>query len=249
MQTVDHDAVKLAVGDQQYSLANHWFWDHFANGWELETLEVLRRHLKPDQAYVDIGAWIGPTVLYAHALGCPRIYAVEANPPSFAHLVRNLSQNPDLQKAVHATNACISDTRGEITFGSEEATSAASIRNGVFRIPAFSIRDYLSLYSIANVSLLKVDIEGSEHRLMGDIEFLAKELTCPIFLSLHPQFYQDRQELWAFMERVEQFYTATDSHEMPVSFEQLREMIFSTEDRPRWGTDYGNFFEVLLQPR
>lgn len=248
MQTAEAELVRLAVGEQTYELAPHWFWDQFANGWELETLEVLRRYLKPDQNYVDIGAWIGPTILYAHAVGCRRIFAVEANPPSFGQLVRNVSLNPELQKSVHVSNCCISDCRGEITFGSEEATSAASIKGGVFRVPAFTLRDYLSLYSISNVSLLKIDIEGSEHRLLGDVEFLAKEFHCPIFLSLHPQFYTDRSELWDFMMEVQQHYSAFDAHEMPVSFDQLREMIFSTEERPRWGTDYGNFFEILLKP-
>lgn len=34
-----------------------------AGGWEPETFAVLDQHLSPDRDYVDIGAWIGPTVL------------------------------------------------------------------------------------------------------------------------------------------------------------------------------------------
>ncbi|MEY8839315.1 FkbM family methyltransferase, partial [Cribrihabitans sp. XS_ASV171] len=35
-----------------------------AGGWEPETFGVLERHLSAERDYLDIGAWIGPTVMY-----------------------------------------------------------------------------------------------------------------------------------------------------------------------------------------
>ena len=45
------------------------FWRRVGSGlWEPQTFEVFERFLRPDRSYVDIGAWIGPTVLYGAML-------------------------------------------------------------------------------------------------------------------------------------------------------------------------------------
>ena len=42
------------------------FWDRLEQGhWEPETLAVFDHYIGPETLHVDIGSWIGPTLLYA----------------------------------------------------------------------------------------------------------------------------------------------------------------------------------------
>ncbi len=239
----------LSIGSKNITLVEHWFWNEFVNGWELDTYRVFEKFINPSTCFVDIGAWIGPTVLFAHMLGAKRIFAVEANPPSFNHLVQNINLNPELQKIVHATNVCISDERKTVSFGSEKATSAASIKDSVFTVPAYPLQDYLEMHSISDIGLIKIDIEGSEHFLGKDLEHVAKEHGCPVYLSLHPPLYTDKAPLREFIEKLDKSYNFFDPEETAITSDRLLEMVLSNEPSPSWGTQYGNFFEVLLKVR
>jgi len=42
---------------------NHWFWKLYKD-WEVETFRVFQ-HFVPGKVVLDIGAWIGPTALWA----------------------------------------------------------------------------------------------------------------------------------------------------------------------------------------
>ena len=54
---------------------NHWrFWRKAARGlWEPETLECLAQRLEPQMIVCVIGAWIGPTAIFA-ARHCSHVY-------------------------------------------------------------------------------------------------------------------------------------------------------------------------------
>ena len=69
------------------------FWRKAAAGkWEPETFAVLNAHLGPDRDYLDIGAWIGPTVLYG-ARKARRVVALEPDPVAFRALSWNIELN------------------------------------------------------------------------------------------------------------------------------------------------------------
>ena len=70
------------------------FWDKYEQGaWEPTTLDVLSRFLKHGSFYIDVGGWIGPTVLYAAALGA-EVVAFEPDDVAHAELAKNLELNP-----------------------------------------------------------------------------------------------------------------------------------------------------------
>jgi hypothetical protein len=68
--TRDGDDTTFWVNDCPQT-ANHRFWqDYFASGtWEAFTLDTIDTYVTPDSTYVDIGAWVGPTVLWAARRG------------------------------------------------------------------------------------------------------------------------------------------------------------------------------------
>lgn len=62
------------------------FWRRAGRGdWEPETFAVLDAHLRGDADYLDIGAWIGPTVLYA-ARKARHVWCFEPDPTAYRHL-------------------------------------------------------------------------------------------------------------------------------------------------------------------
>ena len=45
---------------------NENFWKELSNNrWEPDTFNILDHYLKCNMVYMDVGAWIGPTVCYA----------------------------------------------------------------------------------------------------------------------------------------------------------------------------------------
>src|SRR5271169_2276295 len=70
------------------------FWRRMQDGaWEPETLWLLDRLLTPGVEFYDIGAWIGPTTLFASMKGV-RVVAFEPDPVARKALATNLALNP-----------------------------------------------------------------------------------------------------------------------------------------------------------
>ncbi len=69
------------------------FWRKASSGtWEPETFAVLDRFLDRAHDYLDIGAWIGPTVLYG-ARKARHVWCFEPDPEAFRALVWNVELN------------------------------------------------------------------------------------------------------------------------------------------------------------
>lgn len=67
---------------------NVWFLEIYPT-WEITTFEVFDKYLDKDKYYIDIGAWIGPTVLYA-AQKTKRVIAFEPDNIAFNALKKIL---------------------------------------------------------------------------------------------------------------------------------------------------------------
>ena len=84
-----------ASAGERYRVApgNRKFWRKVDAGqWEPETFTVLARCLRADSVYVDVGGWVGPTVLFAAAQGAS-VYCVEPDPVAYERLLANLRIN------------------------------------------------------------------------------------------------------------------------------------------------------------
>ena len=69
---------------------NTAFWQEVASGaWESDTFAIFDRFLDQQHSYIDIGTWIGPTLLYGCQLA-RRTYGLEPDPIAFAELEANL---------------------------------------------------------------------------------------------------------------------------------------------------------------
>jgi FkbM family methyltransferase len=232
-----------------YRVEPHWFWPEFVNGWEEDTWNVFSRYLRPDQIFLDVGAWVGPTVLFAATLGASRIVAVEANPATAMHLTTTVGMNPSLSERVVVVNACVSNCRGKVPFGnadgSHSTSSASSLRGHGFEVEAVRLGDLISQNGLENIAFLKIDIEGAELPIAEDLRLLSKRRNLAVHLSLHPPFWErmgDPADLWRVLES----FRLETPQGTPITVAQVIARCTANDPYPIWGTPYGNFFEIVL---
>ncbi len=88
------------------------FWQEVAQGsWEPATFAIFERFLDPEHSYLDIGCWIGPTLLYGCQLA-KAAWGLEPDPLAFAELQQNMQLNRPLSDNVHPLNLCIATQSG-----------------------------------------------------------------------------------------------------------------------------------------
>jgi FkbM family methyltransferase len=174
-----------------------YFWEKvFANQWEEFTFRVFDHYLQPDKNYLDIGAWIGPTSLYA-AHRAKHTFAVEPDPIAFHELLANISLNPSIQHKITPINKALSHKSGikklyrRMHFGDSSSSLIPTLQQENFhKVEATTLKNLLEDYTVNDLSLVKIDIEGGEYVLLPSIKGYLKKYKPPLFLSIHPNFLQ-----------------------------------------------------------
>jgi hypothetical protein len=114
---------KAVSNEMEFDVVANKFWSWFNSGkygvgiWEPETREFYKEFVSPVKDIIDIGGWIGPTVLIAYSYNPKKIYVVEADTVNYQILKMNVMKNY-LQDKVELYNICISDeTNNIVNFG------------------------------------------------------------------------------------------------------------------------------------
>lgn len=176
---------------------NRWFWDSVRTGsWEPETYAVFDKHLTADSVYFDIGAWIGPTVLYAAHLS-KKAFAFEPDPVAFKELRKNVDLNQDNPaiSQVEIFQEAVSVETGSIELGtkSDGGDSLSSVllsdEDNSWKVPAISSKKMLEKAGDFDGKVFcKIDIEGFEYELLPNMQTLLQRPKTTLYISLHPQF-------------------------------------------------------------
>lgn len=177
----------LRVADDQPT-----YWDKVERGlWEPETLALIGEEAMPGTTFLDLGAWVGPTALYAAARGA-RVIALEADPVALAQLQRNLAVNPELATHIEVLARAVHATAGQVSFGARrkpgDSMSSVLIAPGTATWTADTITPLALAARIgANERLfVKMDIEGGEYELLPFMQPLADRPGCKVLVSFHP---------------------------------------------------------------
>jgi FkbM family methyltransferase len=122
---------------------------------------------------LDCGANVGVVTLYLKRQHpASRITAFEADPRISAALSKNIEENH--LAGVNVVTAAVWDEEGETSFVAEgsDAGGVASEYRGdsakLITVPSVRLRDVIA--SENQIDLLKLDIEGAEHRVLADCE-------------------------------------------------------------------------------
>ncbi len=217
------------------------FWRKASAGdWEPETFAVLDQYLSPDRDYLDIGAWIGPTVLYG-ARKARHVWCFEPDPTAFRHLAWNL----DLNKIhnVSAFGVALSDQFGVARMASvrgEPGDSTSSLlHDGAHGTDALTIawEQFEAANDLSGVSLVKMDIEGAEFFVLPALISWLKRQRPALLLSTHAPLLgdEDRAEKMGNLAELLSFYHTC-----------LREGPASPSDHPMTDEDALARFQTYL---
>jgi FkbM family methyltransferase len=180
-------------GNLEYFL----FWKY--KSWEEDTYRILWKYLDADHSYIDIGAWIGPTVLFA-AQTAKKTYAIEPDPYAFKELEKNVSLNPTLKQKISLHEKCINVSSGKVRFGSPSmgGDTISSLRFGdsenAWVVEGISFDDFVKENSIFDCNLIKMDIEGAEAMIIPTMSSYLEKYKQTLHLSIHPEFFDDPQK-------------------------------------------------------
>jgi FkbM family methyltransferase len=184
---------KITINNTDYQVTNPTrfddFWKHVGSGqWESSTINAITKNLKSGDVYIDIGAWIGPTVLAAASTGCI-VHAYEPDPVAFAELSANISANKT--DGITLNNAALFDRHGEMSFGSGRGDSLgdsiSSLMNGYgsIQVPVRDIAQEQMQDFFKSCKLLKIDVEGAEYVIMPRMASYLSEYKPSLLLSIH----------------------------------------------------------------
>lgn len=140
--------------------------------WEVAESDLLRRWLRPEMTFVDVGAHVGyMTLLGARAVGpAGWVVAVEASPANAALLRANVAANR--VGNVEVLEGAASDRSGRVELSLSPWNSGD---NRAYPVPemervevaAFRLDDVLGG---RQVDVVKVDTQGTDHRVVHGME-------------------------------------------------------------------------------
>lgn len=171
------------------------FWDWYEReDWEPETVAVYDRFLRPGATYVDLGAWIGPTVLLA-ASKAGRIVCAEPDPKAYPVLLENLALNPEVAAKTTAFPVAVGARDGDVVLSStgEGGDSNSSVMRpgdagARWTVEGVTIATLLERASIGSADFVKVDVEGAEYDIVPML------IRVPaLFVAMHPNLLLDKR--------------------------------------------------------
>jgi FkbM family methyltransferase len=164
--------------------------------WEPHLFSIFRQYLSSQNNYIDLGAFIGTTVLYGAQLA-RHCYAVEPNPLSYQYLLKNVALNDALRGKVTTYKGCIWNATGRcrLTAPVKPHGSASSIRHKTgpasWDVEAITFKRFLDRFHVTDVNFIKMDIEGAEAMVLPTMKDYLQQERPTILVSVHAFDYED----------------------------------------------------------
>ncbi len=168
------------------------FWKKVATGrWEPHTYKIISRFINVDTVYCDLGAWIGPTVIYA-AKKSKQVVCFEPDPFAYRYLCWNIELN-ELHN-VMAFNIALANRTAIQRMSSfrrhlgDSMTSLLADGQGKNRVDVLSLTwdDFIDLSKIDKIDFIKIDIEGGEFALLPTLKDYLSLHKPIVYMSTHP---------------------------------------------------------------
>jgi FkbM family methyltransferase len=127
----------------------------YANPPDLAEMRAWRRHLRPGELYIDVGANVGTYAIWAAELGA-EVIALEPAPDTFALLQENIALNGYSVRAVPAAAGATCGT-ARFTAGRDACNRLDPAGSALTRLVTLD-----SLIGDRHVAGIKIDVEGFE---------------------------------------------------------------------------------------
>jgi FkbM family methyltransferase len=247
--------IKVFSNEMEFEVVynNYFFWRKFnSKKWEPETVAFYKNNILPYKEVIDIGGWIGPTVLIAYSFNPKKITVVEADPANYQILKRNCKAN-HLDDKVDMRCGCIADTTGKtVSFGYideiNKDTSTKAIGGERVKVNTLSLRDFLQTCDLSNTNIIKIDIEGGEQYIEDGLAYIAGFTGIKVLLSLHPPYWKNKQATTKMLLNAFICYNVYSTDEKDIPTEQLKAMMLD-ETKCDLGNQTGRLFTVILETK
>jgi len=158
--------------------------------YDYKEIRFMDKHLGSDDVFVDIGSHIGFYSLMA-SRKCKKIVAIEANPETFQRLQKNIRLN---HANISAINSGVSDKKELLQLSPNSGTNAGEMsfmgncENGI-EVQCVPLIDILEQRNVKAIKMMKIDVEGYEHKILNHFYNNADKSLFPQFLIT--EFYED----------------------------------------------------------
>jgi FkbM family methyltransferase len=164
--------------------------------YEPQALDALKETLGPGAVVLDVGANVGiSAMMMARWCGSEgHIYAFEPSPTPKKLLAQHLQLN-GLADRVTISDFALSDAEGTATFYASGISGKAALSDvnigqdsEAVKVPVTTIDAYCETNKI-KPSLIKIDVEGFEFKVLNGARKTLKEARPRILVELHPMFW------------------------------------------------------------
>ncbi|WP_136799149.1 FkbM family methyltransferase [Desulfosediminicola ganghwensis] len=195
------------------------FWSKVDNGsWEPQTFTVLDSILAPGGIHLDVGAWIGPTVL--HAAHCSKkVFCFEPDKVAYMYLLANLKLNK-LDNVI-PFNMAVAEKSSISRMASPRGKRGDSMTSLLYpdgkagmEVVVIAWQQWLELVGRPVFTSIKMDVEGGEFTLLPAMKSYLQQQKPALYLSLHPHLLpvdKRQQQMTAMVDLLSPLYELADS--------------------------------------
>ena len=183
-------------------------------------------HLKP-KIIIDIGAcWGEYSLLLAKEFPKSKIFSIEGSPVNFKSFQKNININSKISKIIFPVNLIISDLDGEGTITNKlntmnVANDVNKAEVDVVKVKSKKLKTFISDNSLKKIDFMKIDIEGSELKLLNCIQNNNIEV-----IQIELINYNDIKYNIEFIVALSEFFNFFDTKNYKrLSVEQTKELI------------------------
>jgi FkbM family methyltransferase len=218
LQVVTYSHVQPGTASNWWSVVNH-------NVWEADTLRTIKLMLTrhKNSNYVDFGAWVGPTALFASSYA-KHVYALEPDPGAYQELYWNVKMNPNVLSKITTFPMCIADKPGTILMHGIIGSSMPSLLDDPnaeqhrrdnttgyadFPVECTTLDLWMNKQGLTakDVALIKMDTEGGETKIFKQLASWIALNKPNILLSLHAFLFREDVESHNAIKKVIQMYS------------------------------------------
>ena len=134
-------------------------------------LKMISHYLADGGVFVDIGANIGYYALNAALLGAEKVIAIEPNPKILARLNDNIALN-NLSSNISVHDVAVGEKKGvvKLTIADSDFGSSSIVNHSVgtnhISVQILPLLEILEKETVGTASIIKIDIEGMEDRVL-----------------------------------------------------------------------------------
>ena len=197
--------------------------------WEPQTYKIMSRFISADTIYCDVGAWIGPTVVYAAKI-CKKVICFEPDPYAYQYLRWNIDLN-ELHNVTSFSIALSNQTSIQrmTSFGGSLGDSMTSLLNNsresnAVDVLALKWDAFISLSKTEKIDFLKIDIEGGEFALLPTMRDYLSLYKPIVYLSTHAPFLDvelRREKMQQVIDVMGMYKNCLDQNLRPIDINEL----------------------------